>query len=476
MRIRILMTVVMVGLLGVSSARAGKPNVLIIIADDCTHNDLAIYGGPNAKTPSIDKLATQGLVFNRAYLAEAMCQPCRAELYTGQFPMRNGCAWNHSASRPDATSMPQHLGAVGYRVGIAGKVHVRPKSVFPFESVSGFETSGGADPTRKHDVAGIRQFMSGDQPFCLVIALVDPHVPWIMGDASAYPTNKIKLPPNLADTKETRENFAKYLAEVTHMDSQVGDILAALEATGKADDTLVLFTSEQGSQFPGNKWTCWDTGVHTALVARWPGHVAAGKRTDAIVQYADVLPTLLDLAGGDASKRDYDGRSFAPVLRGKTDAHRDYAFAIHNNIPEGPPYPVRAVTDGRYRYIRNLRPDDIFIEKHLMGLLGGSVKYNAYWTSWPREAVKDEHTYAMVKRYMSRPPAELYDTANDPYEMKNLIDDPKHAAVKAKLVAELDKWLAEQGDPGIPQDTVEAHAAAKKGKHKYGPDRQAGGP
>ena len=106
------------------SATQAQPNVLIIMADDCTHNDLPIYGGQNAATPNIDRLASEALVFNRAYLASAMCQPCRAELYTGLYPMRNGCAWNHSASRPDVTSMPHHLKPLGYRVGLAGKVHV----------------------------------------------------------------------------------------------------------------------------------------------------------------------------------------------------------------------------------------------------------------------------------------------------------------------------------------------------------------
>ncbi len=124
------------------------------------------------------------------------------------------------------------------------------------------------------------------------------HVPWVMGDASRYPAKKIELPPNIADTPVTREAFGRYLAEITYMDGQVGDILKALGKSGKADDTLVLFTSEQGSQFPGCKWTNWDTGVHTALVARWPGRIDNGKRTDAMVQYADVLPTLVDLAGG----------------------------------------------------------------------------------------------------------------------------------------------------------------------------------
>ena len=117
------------------SISAKQPNFLIIMADDCTYNDLALYGGKNAKTPNIDRLAKQGLTFNRAYLAEAMCQPCRAEMMTGQYPLHNGCAWNHSASRSSVKSMPHHLGALGYRVGLAGKVHVKPASAFPFESI-----------------------------------------------------------------------------------------------------------------------------------------------------------------------------------------------------------------------------------------------------------------------------------------------------------------------------------------------------
>ena len=110
--------------IGLSAAK--QPNFLVILADDCTYNDLPLYGGQNAKTPNIDKLASEGLTFNRAFLAEAMCQPCRSELYTGQYPLRNGCAWNHSGSLPSVTSLPQHLGERGYRVGLAGKVHVKP--------------------------------------------------------------------------------------------------------------------------------------------------------------------------------------------------------------------------------------------------------------------------------------------------------------------------------------------------------------
>ena len=309
-------------------------NILLILADDCTYNDLPLYGGVNAKTPSLDRLAGEGLTFNQAYVSSSMCQPCRAELYSGLYPMGNGCAWNHSGCRSEITGMPQALGKLGYRVGLAGKTHIRPAPVFPFEKVEGFDPNCVRNPTLEHDLGPVRKFMERkrDEAFCLVIALTEPHVPWVMGDASQYPPKKLKLPPNIADTPRTREDFSKYLAEITYMDGQVGEIMDTLKSTGQDDDTLVLFSSEQGSQFPGCKWTTWNTGLHTALVARWPRKVKAGERTNALVQYADILPTLLDLAGGDPAG--FDGSSFGGVLRGKEKKHRKYVYGMHNNFPE----------------------------------------------------------------------------------------------------------------------------------------------
>ena len=366
--------------------------------------------------------------------------------------------------------MPHHLGALGYRVGIAGKVHVKPAAAFPFESVAGFDPNCVRNPTRDHELDGIHSFMSRDegQPFCLVVALVEPHVPWVMGDASQYPPAKLKLPPNIADTPRTRQDFGRYLAEVTYMDGQVGQVLDTLEATGGTDDTVVLFTSEQGSQFPGNKWTNWNTGIQTALVARWPGRIPAGKRTDALVQYADILPTLVDLAGGKPGDHPYDGSSFRDALLGKKLTHRQFVYGVHNNIPEGPPYPIRSVNDGEYHYIRNLLPDEIYIEKHLMGVRGNGALNNPYWGTWIWDSWNTPRSYRLVKRFMRRPAEQLYHVADDPYEMDNLADDKTQAKRLAKLRAELDRWMKAQNDPGAAVDTPEAIQASREGKHLHG--------
>ncbi len=452
-------------------AAAERPNILIIMADDCTHSDLPVYGGENAKTPNLDALSKQSLVFNRAYLCSAMCQPCRAELYSGQYPMRNGCAWNHSASRGVTRSLPHYLGELDYRVGLAGKVHVAPRKAFPFEQVDGFDKSCVRNPTQTHNLAAVSEFMSRDpkQPFCLVVALVEPHVPWVMGDASLYPVDQLKLPPNIADTPRTREDFARYLAEITYMDGQVGELLAALEASGLAENTIVMFSSEQGAQFPGCKWTNWDTGVHTALMARWPGNIQGGVRTEALVQYADFVPTILEACGGDVKGKPLDGTSFLSVLLGRTDQHRDYVFGMHNNFPEGPAYPIRSITDGEFHYIRNLSPDETYIEKHLMGVNGDGHLNNPYWGTWVWESTTSNRTYELVNRYLHRPAEQFYRLASDRYEMENLADKPEHALKKQQLKSRLEEWMQAQGDPGIEQDTPESHKAAKQGNHRFFP-------
>ncbi|WP_035607173.1 sulfatase [Haloferula sp. BvORR071] len=442
-----------------------KPNVLIIMADDCTFSDLPINGGENAITPNIDAFAKQSTVFDRAYLGMAMCSPCRSELFTGRLPLRNGCAWNHGTCRPGTKALPQLLGPLGYRVGLTGKRHIQPDAVFNFERVPGFDDNCVRNPTNPHDLGGLKEFISRDskQPFCMVVALVEPHAPWVMGDVSAYPPRKLKLPPYLADTPRTRQDYAAYLAEITYMDSQVGQILAALDEAKLADKTLVLFSSEQGAQFPGNKWTNYDSGLHTSLVARWPGVIKAGRRTPAMVQYADVAPTLIDIASGKADPEAFDGTSFLPVLKGSSDKHREYAYGMHNNYPEGPPYPIRSITNGEWRYIRNLTPDHLYIEKHVMG----RDEHNPYWMTWMFQSTENPNTLRLVERYIHRPAEELYHTSADRFEMSNLATHPAAAEIKAKLAAELDRCLAEQKDPGVPLDTPEAHQAAERGQPKF---------
>ena len=440
--------------------KARKPNIVIVIGDDCTYSDLSLYGGKNVKTPNIDQFAAEGLTFNKAYVTMSMCVPCRSELYTGLYPVNNGVCWNHSRARTGTESMVQHLAEFGYRTGIAGKTHIKPQTVFPFEMVPGVERNAVA-LTADYDPEGMREFITRDKkkPFCLVVGLNSPHTPWTVGDPSHFNADSLLLPPYMVDTKETRESYAKYLAEVEVFDEQFGLTLQLLKEENVYDETIVIFTSEQGAQFPYCKWTNYENGVHTAFIVRWNGVTEAGKRTDALIQYNDVLPTLMDIVGGNKDR--YDGTSFLPVLNGKSDTHREYAFFMHNNWPEGPAYPIRSVTNGEFHYILNLNHENMYIEKHLMG----RPDHTSYWPSWMLHITKSDRNFNIVNGYMLRPQEELYEPAKDKHERHNLAEEAKYAEIKNQLANELKKWMAEQGDPGAAIDSKKEHTAQRKGNH-----------
>ncbi len=431
-----------------------RPNFLFILADDVTYNDLGCFGGKNVKTPNIDRLAREGIKFNRAYCAMSMCAPFRAELYTGLYPVRNGVAWNHSIARPGTKSICHYLRELGYRVGITGKTHVKPSGVFPFDTANGFP----AGP-------GVREYLTKnpDQPFCLFVCSHNAHPPWRAGDVSQIDRDGMTLPPVIHDNPITRKTFAGYLAEIAVLDEEVGEVLKLLEETGRAGNTLVMFSSEQGWDFAFGKWTNWDVGVRSALIARWPGRIEPAAQTDALVQIADIAPTFIAAAGGDPGVHKLDGISFLPVLEGKSDKHRRYVYGLHNNVPEGNPYPIRSIRDDEFHYLVNLRHDQPYHEKHLM-TEGLARRYDLQWWQALSDAAAQGDTSArrLYDKYHHRPAEELYRVDEDPWEMNNLADEPRYAETKRRLLAELRRWMTEQNDPGAALDDPEVHAANRR--------------
>ncbi len=434
-----------------NGAETTKPNIVFILADDVTYNDLGCYGGKNVKTPNIDRLAIQGIQFTRAYCAMSMCAPFRAELYTGLYPVRNGVAWNHSIAKPGTKSVCHYLRELNYRVGITGKTHVKPNSVFPFDAVKDFPTG-----------PGVREYLTkdADQPFCLFVCSQNAHPPWRGGDVSQIDAAGMSLPPVIHDNPITRKTFAGYLAEVVALDKEVGEVLKMLKETGQANNTIVMFSSEQGWDFAFGKWTNWDIGVRSALIARWPGQVKPGTQTDALVQIADIVPTLIAAAGGDPVAQKLDGISFLPVLKGSADKHRQYVYGLHNNVPEGNPYPIRSIRDDKFHYLMNLKHDQPYHEKHLM-TAGLAKRYDLQWWQAMSDAAGqgDARAKKLYDKYHHRPAEELYRVDEDRWEQNNLADDPDYAKAKKRLRAEIKRWMAEQKDTGIDMDDPAVHAA-----------------
>jgi len=426
-----------------------RPNIVIFIADDLSWHDVACFGGPtDAKTPHLDRLAREGIKLTGFFSPASVCAPVRQALLTGLYPVRSGAYPNHSHVKPGTKSLPHYLRTLGYRSACIGKTHFGPPSCFPFDKMLPLKPGKSADAgDGDMDTRGMEQFIreSGPQPFCLYIATNEPHAPWTKGNRAAYDPATLKLPPYLVDTPVTRRALAAYYAEVTCMDAQVGAVLQMLEQTGHAPDTLVMFFSEQGSSVPQGKWTCYDPGIRVAAIARWPGRIKPGSENSALVQYVDVLPTLLEAAGGQppAAPAEIDGRSFLNVMLGKTDRHREYVFAQHTarGIINGPAaYGTRAVRDTRWKLIVNLEPEAEF---------RNAISNGPLLQSWREKGeAGDAFARAQAARYTKRPAVELYDLQNDPWELTNVAANPDNAAVMARLRAQLEAWMQQQGDEG----------------------------
>jgi len=412
-----------------------KPNFVFIIADDCTFRDIGCYGG-QAHTPNIDRLATEGMRFTQCFQSAPMCSPTRHNIYTGQYPVKTGAYPNHTFAKEGTKSVVHYLTPLGYRVALSGKGHIGPREVFPFEIL-------GTDANP--DFSAVEPFMAdcrgAGTPFCLFLCSNEPHSPWDKGDPSRYDAQKVVLPPYFVDTPETRANMVKYLAEITYYDGQVGEALGLLERHGLASDTLVIVVSEQGSSFPFGKWTCYDTGLQSAFIARWPGRIQPGTESDALIEYGDVLPTFIEAAGG-IPEPVIDGRSLLPVFAGRTREHKKYVFGemTTRGIINGSDYfGIRSIRSKKFKYVWNFTPEVEF---------QNACTSSRIFQSWEEKAKDDPDAADKVERYKRRAGEELYDVVADPYEWNNLAEDPRYASVKAGMRAELLTWMEAMGDKG----------------------------
>lgn len=416
-----------------------KPNLVLFIADDCSFYDLGCYGSPDSKTPNIDRFATQGIRLTKTYQAVPMSSPTRHNLYTGVWPVRSGAFPNHTRVNEGTLSVVQQLHPQGYKVALVGKSHVAPDSVFPFDLYA--PTLQGGDI----DFDAIRKFISEckdkHEPYCLLVASRQPHTPWNKGDASQFDADKLTVAPMYVDIPETRRMLTHYLAEINYMDNEFGTLLSILDQQKETDKSVVVYLSEQGNSLPFAKWTCYDAGVHSACIVRWPGVIKPHSESDALVEYVDIVPTFIDIAGGKPIAP-VDGKSFKNVLTGKEKTHKQYTFSLQTTrgIYKGSPYyGIRSVSDGRYRYIVNLTPEAKFQNTEV---------FSPLFKQWETKGETDKHAWEMTHKYQYRPAIELYDVEKDPYCMKNLADDPNYKTKINELDKQLKGWMKYCGDEG----------------------------
>ena len=450
-----------------------RPNLLLCIADDWAWPHAGVGGDPVVKTPTFDRVAREGVLFTHAFSAAPSCTPSRAAILTGQAPHRLAEGGNLHGFLPARFAVyPELLEQAGYVVGLKGK------GWGPGNLKAAGRNRNPAGPS----FASFNEFIKsvpGDKPFCFWFGSQDPHRPYDKGAGlkAGMDPAKVGVPAYLPDTPEIRSDILDYYTEVQRFDADVGEILRALEASGRATNTLVVITGDNGWPFPRSKANLYDSGTRQPLAVRWPARFAGGRTEEAFVNLTDLAPTFLE-AAGLKPPTDMTGRSLLPLLAGLPQEGRTAVFVErerHANVRAGNlSYPARAIRTREFLYIRNFRParwpagdPEKWFAVGPFGDCDGSPSKDFILDH------REEETYAKFFKlgFAKRPAEELYVLANDPDQIKNVADQKIYAGVKQKLRSELDRWLKETADPRATEDDDrwdqfpyfgEAAAAGKK--------------
>jgi arylsulfatase A-like enzyme len=433
-----------------------RPNVVLIIADDMAWDDCGAYGNPRVKTPNIDRLAREGMRFDRAFVTASSCSPSRSSIITGRYPHNTGAEELHWPLPPEQVTFVEKLKVSGYWTAAAGKWHLGNAVKGRFDVIreanpAGYQLAAGKAGTSAMTAGGAAAAQAGcdqwvavlrdrprDKPFFLWLASLDPHRDYQLRTIpEPHGPGDVVVPPYLPDRPEVRKDLALYYDEIARLDHYVGDVLAELERQGVAGETLVLFLSDNGRPFPRCKTTLYDSGIHTPFLVRWPGHVEPGSRCASLVSTVDIASTVLKLAGIEPGPS-IQGKDISPMLRDPRAKVREMIFAErnwHDYAAHG-----RAARSERFKYIRN---DD---RERPLTPPADAVRSPTFQAM--RRLRESGNLTASQRSCFDHPRAaeELYDLDADPHELINLASDPKYATVLADMRLALSRWGRETED------------------------------
>jgi N-sulfoglucosamine sulfohydrolase len=415
-----------------------RPNILWLVSEDNTAFYTGPYGNPLARTPIIDRLAAEGTTFDNFHAAAPVCAPSRSTIITGRYATALGTqAMRSEHPLPaEVTFFPALLRAAGYYCANRAKTDYNTST--PYDQA--WDASGESAHWR-----GRRP----GQPFFAMINFNQSH------ESSLHRRLPLKtdparvtVPAYLPDIPEVRADIAQYHDAVARADEAIGRVLAELAADGLAEDTIVFYFGDNGGAVSRSKRFLYDNGTHVPLVIRFParyrpaGWNPAGRRVE-LASFVDLAPTVLQLAGAPLPAT-LPGRA----LTGDTHAPA-YVHLFRDRMDER--YELsRAVTDGRWRYIRNYVPGVPW---------GQPLEYlsrQASFKAWNKLARAGQLTGAPAAFFAPKPVEELFDCASDPDNVRNLADDPAHAATLARFRAALRSHLLAIRDTGfIPEPLFE---------------------
>lgn len=403
-----------------------KPNIIFYLADDQDIYDYGCYGNEKVNTSAVDRLAKEGILFTNAFTAQAICAPSRSQLFTGKYPLKNGCFANHTATKPNIESVTSHMKQLGYEVVLAGKSHVKPSSVYEWDREWQPVPKKGV-PRDYIPLDSIESyFKTSDKPFCMFITSKYPHGKYF--DAENPKAEDIKLYPFNANKKNDKafvKKKAGYYRSIEEDNTQLESVLKLVDSY-LTDNTLFIYSADHGVS---GKFTVKDIGLKVPFVVRWPKVIKANTTSNQLIHYTDVLPTFMDITGGNATN-DIDGKSFLPLLKGEDIQINEYVYGVrtNQNILNSEVFPSRMIRDKRYKYIRNFNSAEV-VEQNLTG------KPNI-----------DYFIKRGAKAFKNEPFEELYDMQSDPFEQYNLANKPELKLVKEKLIKDLFVWMKTQND------------------------------
>ena len=437
-----------------------RPNVIVITPHDLG-DYLGCYGTP-VPTPNIDAIAQQGAMFRNHFSTGTVCSPSRGSIVTGCYPHTNGLmGLVHRGWELDVATcppLPQIMAGAGYQTHLFGFQHEHHD---PARLGYGQVHQDGqplVDKVVPLLTDWLRSPEAKEKPFLAGMGFFEVHR---MGLKPSHfkrdvyepaDPSEVVVRPFLPDIPEVREDLADFYGAIKYMDRWIGEVLRALDETGLAENTLVVFTSDHGASFMHSKATLFDGGTKVPWIMRWPEVIPAGKVIESVSSHVDILPTILDLLGMPIPDR-IQGMSLAAIARGEPGPEREYAFSERNytNFYD----PGRAVRSKSMRYIRKGLQTCVFdfIIPEIELMTWGFHDNRATFEFYPATRCTDE----------------LYDLAADPGEMNNLVDDPAYQQVLGELRAALDAHLVATADPFIDlRNDLPMHPTAYEAVRKRG--------
>ncbi|HXI01507.1 MAG TPA: sulfatase [Sphingobacteriaceae bacterium] len=451
------------------------PNIILIVADDHGTDAIGCYGNPVIKTPNLDRLAAEGTRFTNAFCTTASCSPSRSVILSGMQSHTNGMyglehSIHHFKSFDNLRSLPVVLAENGYRTGRVGKFHIAPEDVYKFQTALSAGTANDPASLGRNalEMAEISKgFISekNTKPFFLYFATDDPHrsntiLPNGKPDFNAnpganpfgnrkegykgiteneYTPKQVIVPSFLPDNRQCREELAQYYQSVSRLDQGIGRLIQILKETGKYENTVIMYISDNGVAFPGAKTTLYDPGIRLPCIVRDPAQTTKSVVNQAMVSWVDITPTILDFAGITTSKEKYHGRSFKNILPQKNPQGWDDIYASHSLHEITMYYPMRVVRTRNHKLIYN-------IAHELQFPMALDLQESYTWKS----IVQNKNPFfgkRKIADFLHRPEFELYDLKKDPNEIINVAKNPDYKKVYNELLVKLKNFQENTNDP-----------------------------